>query len=363
MGDPPAQANRTQGQEFANTEFESQVQLGKAGSQAYWRGYFQSSRLDTFKAQAYGNPDGLAVRTNRVTGNKELFIAGSRDFMDWEQNIQETLYSGFEDIKGALNLQGAIDKGELLLQGEIGEALDAEGAVAVDELEKLLYTSVEARDQFARYIDGIIRDEGVTVVYAHSRGAAIASALESDVVIVGLDGAMGIAHEDADFLNIRQPLDQGYAFDTLLAGDYENTFEFENRAFHDVTLEKGAEKPRAPTPTPRARARVEKRKKKSSFWVKAGKVIRVFDVVDPMSQRGPNRPARRMRISKKHLSDRVTDMNDDETVKMSNKKITYKNGRFTHVPVVHRRKRSQTSRVSGNGKKKKKRRKTKYYDA
>lgn len=224
-----------------------------------------STDLGSFKAQAYENPDGVAIRTNPETGYKELFIAGSRDFKDWTSNIHEGQYHLFEKFKGLLELKGGKDKAQLVKEAEgLGklEAMDPIGMIGMDRFEGFLGLSESHRDEFSAYIDRIIEAEGVDVVYGHSRGAAIASGLKSDVKIIGLDGATFIGHDDSHMLNINQPASEGYAFDFVLDAGHKNSITLKDRAFHDVTRAYGSDKPEAPKATKASIARDKKRKNK-----------------------------------------------------------------------------------------------------
>ncbi|BAO48206.1 hypothetical protein [Chaetoceros sp. DNA virus 7] len=146
-----------------------------------------------------------------------------------------------------MNVKGASDKAQLAMQAEWEEVLAPEGALAVEEASSVLKISDDERRSYAAYIDNIIQENEIDVVYGHSRGAAIASELESDVQIIGLDGAMVIANDQANFLNIRQDDSEGYGFDRTIAGPYENTVIVKGGAFHKVAVPEGyhTKKPKA----------------------------------------------------------------------------------------------------------------------
>lgn len=328
-------------------EFRTQVRAGKSGDASYWSEFLEKADFSSFRAQAYSNPDGLAIRVNPVTRDKELMIAGTRSPLEWGQNIQETISAEFEGLERAAEWKGVYDKGGLVAEGAYGEAVDPMGAFVVDKAGNVLETSAEIRDQFSRYIDTVIAREHVTVVYGHSRGAATASGLRSDVTIIGLDGAMEIAHPDANFLNIRQPAGQGYGVDALLGGRYENSIYLKDRAFHDVTTSKGTKKRSKPEPTKSARTRVKKRKEGSTFWTKAGKVIRVWDTV---TGRADEYKSQRYKRASKGSNSRkyldfvpdVKDIYDPQSRRLSNKRLVKTSKGWIHTPSLKKRTRKST---------------------
>lgn len=356
--DPPPLVEETFYANSLREEFQTQVQAGKSGDASYWAEFLGKADFSSFRAQAYSNPDGLAIRVNPVTGDKELMIAGTRSPLEWWQNLQETASSEFEGLERAAEWKGTYDKAGLAAEGAYGEAVDPMGAFIMNEAGNVLGTSTEIRDQFSRYIDTVIAREHVTVVYGHSRGAATASGLQSNVTIIGLDGAMEIAHPGSNFLNIRQPAGQGYGVDALLGGRYENSIYLKDRAFHDVTRSKGTKKRSKPEPTKSARTRVKKRKERSTFWTKAGKFFRVWDTVtgrvddykSPRSKR-----ASKGSNSRKYL-DFVPDLKDTydpHSRRLSNKRLVKTRKGWIHTPSL--KKRTRKSTVSKYRRKKKSR--------
>lgn len=246
-------------------QFDTNIDLGSQSDPGYWTDFIRDSDLQTFKQQAYSNRDGLAIRYNPITGYKELFIAGTRSKGEWAQNVTEAAEHGLRVVDPVLAAQSAEQKAQILANAEgLGKAraFDPTGAILMSEVHNVLETSEVARDEFAAYIDELIQSEGIQVVYGHSRGAATASGLKSNVTIVGLDGAMFIAHPDADFLNITQPASEGFAFDTALQGDYKNTLTLKKRAFHDVTRARAESKRKRPEPTASSESRARARAKR-----------------------------------------------------------------------------------------------------
>jgi len=78
-----------------------------------------------------------------------------------------------------------------------------------------------------RYLERIAKQEGVDVIYGHSRGAAILADMElpSNTTKVGLDGAMSIA-ADKDMLNLQEHGFTGF-FDKVIGASGENNVNFD----------------------------------------------------------------------------------------------------------------------------------------
>jgi len=78
-----------------------------------------------------------------------------------------------------------------------------------------------------RYFERIAKQEGVDVIYGHSRGAAIVADMElpSNTTKVGLDGAMSIA-ADKDMLNLQEHGFTGF-FDKVIGASGENNVNFD----------------------------------------------------------------------------------------------------------------------------------------
>lgn len=179
-------------------DFEQHYSLGKHGDPEYWTNYFEQSQLDKFKDEAYKRKEGYSVRTNPFTGNKELFIAGTRSGGEWLQNIVEGAeHAGLPSAAGWL--------------------------------------SERSKRRYADRLEEIIEKEGVTVVYGHSRGAAIMSLIGSPgVTKVGIDGASFIGDKE-NYLNIIQSRSITGLGDNLIAAGHHNNIRIKQRAFHDVT--------------------------------------------------------------------------------------------------------------------------------
>lgn len=292
LDDPPELVEETSNLS-ARQKFDTNLHLRGNSDPGYWSAFIDSSDLAAFKKQAYVNPDGIAIRINPETGYKELFIAGSRSNRDWFQNFVEVTETGLKKGEILLQAKGGYNKAKLAQEGQYLESASPFGQIALEELENILQTSTVARDQFSSYIDTIIEEEGVEVVYGHSRGAAIMSGLHSDVKKVGLDGAMVIGHEDSDFINVIDPGYTGFSFDTLLTTGYKHNVELPGRRFHDVTRDRTSlgkraraiwdayrgHKPKEPEPTEKSLQRVRKRKKLDTRGFKSRKRVQILDKV------------------------------------------------------------------------------------
>lgn len=212
-------------------DFDKYYQLGKHGDGQYWSEYLDQAKLSEFSQAAYEDSKGYSIRYNPVTGYKELFIAGSRPIntgrgiLDWVQNATEGIAHTGEIVGEALQ-QIPDERFQ-----EFGEGLDR-GIEFLDVSERY-------RDKFSDLLDKIVEEEGIQVVYGHSRGAAIMSGMKSNVKKIGLDGASFIGHED-DYINLIQAPGSNYglgAFDNLIAvGHGKNNIRLPGRMFHDVTL-------------------------------------------------------------------------------------------------------------------------------
>lgn len=185
-------------------EFSKNYSLGKFGSKEYWTDYMEKSELNAFKESAYNAPGGYSIRTNPYTGHKELFIRGTVSMSDWIQNV-------------------------------------ADGSHLIGQ-EKVSAVSHDFTQQWVDELEQVIADNGIEVVYGHSRGAAVMSAIKSpNVIKIGIDGATAIG-EKGDYLNISQSLSPSGLFDNLIGMGHSNTIRLKSRGFHDVTRSKKKEK-------------------------------------------------------------------------------------------------------------------------
>lgn len=309
---------------LSRQQFDTQIMLKEISEPQYWESFLDDSDINTFKTQAYVNPDGIAIRTNPITGRKELFIAGSRTSRDWMQNIAEGVDHSWDRVNAVMTTLGTAEKAKIVYDAEgwaKAKAFDPSGAIIMEESHNVFQSSTVARDSYAAYIDDIIREEDVEVVYGHSRGAAIMSGLKEDVVMIGLDGSTFISHDDADFINlVQEPVEGSFSFDKLISTGYKNNVQLSGRAFHDVTESKHSGlissaksklKKRKIKPTKESKARVKKRKQTNQGRKKREK-IKFLDKIMHRMSKSEQRAAflKEVKKSKKNKGLSKEDVND-----------------------------------------------------
>ncbi|MCP3672626.1 MAG: hypothetical protein GY814_19820, partial [Gammaproteobacteria bacterium] len=90
------------------------------------------------------------------------------------------------------------------------------------------------RDEGSKRYELIAKEEGVEVVYGHSRGAAVMSGMDGPWESVGLDGASYIGHEKS-YTNVIQRYGP---FDRIIGAGHKGNIGVENVGFHNVTRKK-----------------------------------------------------------------------------------------------------------------------------
>lgn len=253
----------------ARDQFNSSLDLGGASDPRYWAEYLDASDIEAFHQHAYANADGLAIRTNPITGYKEMYISGSRNSRDWMQNVLEAIDHGFDSLDDFIKAYGAARKGEKLVEGaswgEKLEAADPQSQVLFEWAKNALSGSEASRDRYSSYLDMLVVEDNIDVVYGHSRGSAIMSGMKSNVKKVSLDGAMYIGHE-VDYINIANaPFDEETGvfrsgFDYAISSGYKNNVYVKNRAWHDVS--RGYNVKKHPKPKPSATSIRQKKKRR-----------------------------------------------------------------------------------------------------
>jgi hypothetical protein len=144
--------------------------------------------FEEFSKRAYTSKRGYAIRVNPRTGQKEMFIAGTRSTGQHILNVWDGVLYG--------------------IQGAFGDHLD-EAWQHETGLPQWTRPDITWFDPFRKYktdqFEQIAQREGVDVIYGHSRGGAIVSDMRVDdhVVKVGLDSAMIIA-ENKDMVNYNE---------------------------------------------------------------------------------------------------------------------------------------------------------------
>jgi hypothetical protein len=135
-----------------------------------------------FAEEAYANESGYAIRYNPYTGEKEMFVAGTRDLGQWALNakegVDEQRYEMMDKKLAGMGLPPFMRK-----------------YVNKDPKNGLVYQ--QTRGAYEKELAEVAAREGVDIVYGHSRGAAFVSDAQfsSDTRVVSLDGAMMLARE------------------------------------------------------------------------------------------------------------------------------------------------------------------------
>lgn len=129
--------------------------------------------FNDFANEAYASERGYAIRVNPVTGQKEMFIAGTRTAQDWASNAMEIRPKG----------------GKWYAKHMFKDLADSE------QFDDLDHHATKWREEAQQHYEEVAIEEGVEVIYGHSRGGAIVADmnLPDDVQKVGLDAAMVIA--------------------------------------------------------------------------------------------------------------------------------------------------------------------------
>lgn len=160
----------------------------KASDEVVTRNTLRDRSFDAFAKQAYASKEGYAIRVNPTNGQKEMFVAGTRNVFDWAANLAEVKYKG-----------------------------------------KLFYR----KRAVAKY-QKIAKANGVDVIYGHSRGGALVGDIvaEKGTRKVGLDAAT-IISGDKRMPNYRQGGFLG-TFDRTIGFTGKNQKIVKSKRFHKV---------------------------------------------------------------------------------------------------------------------------------
>lgn len=161
----------------------------------------QPKNFGEFVNQAYTNPEGWAIRVNPVTGDKEMMVAGSKSAGDWALNVVDTILFGADKVldKVVEGVELAVTEGEYHKDPHIS---------ALGKLDL-------ARRRYTKKLERIARENGVDIIYGHSRGGAIAADMKSNAKKVGIDAAMLIAN-NTSVLNLSEAGRLRGAFDAII---------------------------------------------------------------------------------------------------------------------------------------------------
>jgi len=144
----------------------------------------RNTSFDKFAQEAYKAPRGYAIRVNPSNGQKEMFVAGTRNVFDWAANLVEFKYGG----------------------------------------------NTFYRKRAAERYRKIANANQVDVIYGHSRGGAlIGDIVDTKARKVGLDAAMVISSKK-DTTNYRN---KGY-FDRAIGLTGKKNKVIKSKRFHKV---------------------------------------------------------------------------------------------------------------------------------
>lgn len=139
--------------------------------------------FSNFAAEAYAASDGYSIRINPATGEKEMFVAGTRDAQQWGLNALDTaLYGADSFIKG------------------LEDELDPLNIFKKDHNVKFFEKIDAPRQATQKRMTKVAKDSGVERVYGHSRGGAIVADMKFSGDKVGLDSAQLLAN-NKDMVN------------------------------------------------------------------------------------------------------------------------------------------------------------------
>lgn len=141
---------------------------------------FADYQLEKGFDAAYSSKKGYAILQSPISRKNEMFVRGTKTGGEWLQNGLEALPPRVAAVFG-LGLSQSL--------------------------------SLRARGKFASSLDSAAKRSGTSVVYGHSRGAAVASDMTYRGKKVGVDGAMILARRGRrSFTNYRQ----SQPFDALI---------------------------------------------------------------------------------------------------------------------------------------------------
>ena len=158
---------------------------------------FSTESFGAFADEAYASERGYAIRTNPDTGNKEMFVAGTRNGWDWASNAIEA--TGASHIFNN-PLHTGIRAGEAAYVYSTGKPIAPEYLGLAEKIADTIETpegriATPWRAHAQEFYADVVVQEKVDVVYGHSRGGAIVAdmLLPAAVTKIGLDSAMIIA--------------------------------------------------------------------------------------------------------------------------------------------------------------------------
>ena len=158
---------------------------------------------------AYATPDGYFIRYNPETGEKEMYVAGTRTTDQWLGNAYDAL---------SMSLEKPVRKEYDRIMSTAGAPKWLSDGLYTPYNKSLLYR--KTRGAYQNKLAEAARANNVDVVYGHSRGAALVADAPFDPPVqrVGLDGAMLIA-DNKDMYNLYEGGSGGLTsyFDEVIA--------------------------------------------------------------------------------------------------------------------------------------------------
>jgi len=128
---------------------------------------------------------GLSYRINPLTGEKEMFVAGSQGLLDWVFNATNAISYGLDKY----------------VSKNVNKQLKKVGIKK--QLPKLYKINLDRRRQ-QKGIARMARKHKVDTMYGHSRGGALVADTDFSGMKYGLDAAMILA-ENTNMTNYRRP--------------------------------------------------------------------------------------------------------------------------------------------------------------
>jgi len=158
---------------------------------------FGQQSFGVFADEAYASQKGYSIRVNPETGNKEMFIAGTRNGWDWFSNVVEATGASTFFNNPAHTVVHAGEAAYMFITKEpvppeyLGLAEKVADYIETPNGRKATPWRQKAQDHYTE----IAIEEGVDVIYGHSRGGAIVADMDTppSMTKIGLDAAMILA--------------------------------------------------------------------------------------------------------------------------------------------------------------------------
>jgi len=165
----------------------------------------RSGGFSDFADDAYASKHGYAIRENPRTGEKEMFVRGTATLGEWAQNALEV------PLLGKFSLGAAVS-------GDVSRYI---------------------RRQYSNFLSKKARQNGVTVIYGHSRGAAVVEDMHvPGATKLGLDGAT-VLNNRSTIRNYRQRqfFDRAIGLNAKRSVYDTKRAPIKSRRFHKVYLD------------------------------------------------------------------------------------------------------------------------------